>query len=376
MKQVLVEGINSIDQINGVLDQFPHTKILLVTGKTSYQSCGAKAKLDSLLSNKEVIQFSDFKPNPKDKDVIKGVNLFNQENCDLILAVGGGSPLDIAKLIKFYASEEILFGSDLSQRSQTLDTLPLIAIPTTAGSGSEATHFAVVYIDGVKHSIADESILPDAVILEPSFLVNPPKHITRCSGIDAFCQSIESIWNVYSTNESSHKAKTALHLMKTNLPIHIKEPSVDTAIAIQKGAYLAGQAINITKTTAPHAMSYALTYKYNICHGQAVAVYLPTVLQLNAEVDEKTVSDNTTIQQVKIAMDIIFQEFDTNNALDCAKAIREFMNSINLKTTLSELGVQSEHRDELLATVNIERLANNPRKLGQVDLEKIFDLAY
>jgi alcohol dehydrogenase class IV len=372
MSQVLIEGANSIDRINEILDLYPHTKILLVTGRNSYQSCGAKEKLDALLSDRNVIPFSDFTPNPKDNDVIKGVNLFNTEGCDLILVVGGGSPLDIAKLIKYYAHEKVLFNHSLAKRSGKINSIPLIAIPTTAGSGSEATHFAVLYIEDVKHSIADQSILPDVVILEPSFLINSPKHITRCSGIDAFCQSIESIWNIYSTDESSIMAKEALNLMIKNLQTHLDQPSIDTANAIQKGSYLAGKAINITKTTAPHAMSYALTSKFDICHGQAVAVYLPTALELNARVDETTVANNTTIETVKAAMDIIYQAFNVVNEHECSVAIRKFIESIGLKTTLNELGVKLENRDELLATVNLERLANNPRKLSKQDLYTIF----
>jgi len=375
MNQVLLEGVNSIDRINEILDQFPHTKIFLVTGKNSYEVCGAKQKLDSLLSERNVVLFSDFTPNPKDIDVVKGINLFNQNGCDLILAVGGGSPLDIAKLIKFYAHEETLFGESLIKPNIEIESIPLIAIPTTAGSGSEATHFAVVYIDGIKRSITDQSIIPESVVLEPSFLINTPNHITRCSGIDAFCQSIESIWNVYSTDESSALATEALKLIIDNLPTHLNEPSITTANSIQKGAYLAGQAINITKTTAPHAMSYALTSKYGICHGQAVAVYLPAVLKINARVDQNTVAHNTTIERVEIAMATIFSAFNVNSADDCASAIYDFMKSIGLKTSLEQLNVKPEHRSELLSTVNIERLANNPRKLNQADLEEIFDMA-
>ena len=114
MSQVLVEGVNSINRINEVLAKYEFNKILLVTGNKSYRACGAKDKIDTLLSNKDVIFFSDFTPNPKDSDVIKGVNTFNQENCDLIIAVGGGSVLDMAKLIKHYSSKEILFDTELS----------------------------------------------------------------------------------------------------------------------------------------------------------------------------------------------------------------------------------------------------------------------
>lgn len=373
MNQVLAEGVNSIDQINDVLDKYPHSKILIVTGKTSFQACGAKAKFYSLLANEQFAYFSDFTPNPKDNDVVKGVNIFNKNNCDLIIAIGGGSVLDMAKLIKFYSSNEVLFGSRLTKINNPTKSIPLIAIPTTAGSGSEATHFAVVYIGGIKHSIADHSILPDAVILEPSFLLNTPSHITRCSGIDAFCQSIESLWNVNSTSESNKYAIKGLELILQNLPNHVTNSNLNSAIAVQKGAYLSGQAINITKTTAPHAMSYALTSKYGICHGQAVAVYLSAVLQINSEVNKNTVADNISVELVDTALNSIYGAFNTKNANECIVAIHELMKEIGLKISLNELGVTSEHREELLSTVNIERLANNPRKLSQTDLIEIFD---
>jgi len=208
----------------------------------------------------EYIRFSDFKPNPLIEDVKAGMKVLRKNKCDFILAIGGGSSIDTAKGIKYYNHVD----------------LPFMAIPTTSGTGSEATHFAVIYKNGEKHSIADARLLPDYVVLLPETLKTLPLYQKKCTMLDALCQAIESWWSRKATPESIDYSKEAIKLIIDNMDSYLRnEDEGNKHMLIASN--LAGKAINITTTTAPHAMSYKMTSLYGLPHGHAVALCLPKV---------------------------------------------------------------------------------------------------
>lgn len=240
-------------------------KVFIVHGHRSYQACGAKDMVNEATDGLQIVEFDDFTENPKKEDVDNGVAQFNQALPDLIVAVGGGSVLDMAKLIRYYAGISV----------------PLLAIPTTAGTGAESTQFAVCYLEGVKHSINDPQILPDSVILYPPFTYHNGRYLTSCTGFDALAQAIEAYWNINATAESD---KYALRAIEMIYPVLGKEEySPKDRSELMRGANEAGKAINITRTTLPHALSYTLTSKYGYPHGHAVALTFPFFLKYNME---------------------------------------------------------------------------------------------
>jgi alcohol dehydrogenase class IV len=232
-------------------------KLFIVHGHKSYEACTAKRLISDCTNSIQVTEFEDFAENPKKEDADVGVVLIEQEEPDAIVAVGGGSVMDMAKLIRFYSNRMI----------------PLLAIPTTSGTGAESTQFAVCYIDGVKNSVSDSSILPDQVILYPPFTYKNSRYLTSCTGFDALAQAIESYWNINATEESD---RYALNAIKHIYPVLGKDSlSSEDRSALMCGANEAGKAINITRTTVPHALSYTLTSKYGYPHGHAVALSFP-----------------------------------------------------------------------------------------------------
>ncbi len=241
-------------------------RVLLVHGRRSYRACGAEDMITPLVREKVVAEFFDFSENPKMVDVNRGVSLINDVKPDVIVAVGGGSVIDMAKLIRHFSETPSAF---------------LAAIPTTAGTGSEATSFAVCYIDGVKHSIADPHMLPNESMLYPPFTFGNSRYLTSCTGFDALAQAIEAYWNVNATEQSDHYAVQAIELIFPTLPKN--ELTGNDRKKLLIGANLAGRAINITKTTIPHALSYVLTSKYGYPHGHAVALTFPFFLKYNLE---------------------------------------------------------------------------------------------
>ncbi len=258
------------------------------------------------------VRFSGFTPNPKMEEVMEGVEAFKASDCDTFLAVGGGSPIDVAKCIKKYS------GSDA----------PIIAIPTTSGTGSESTHFAVVYENGNKLSVAAPDLLPDIVILEPSVLKNVPEYTRKATMLDALCHAIESHWARKATEESKALAEKAIALIMKHKDAYLANEDEGNA-GMMEAANLAGQAINITTTTAGHAMCYKITSMYGFQHGHAAAVCLPEVW--------KHIEDDAGITR---------EEF-------CG--------------LLSELGMEYPVSEDpeadigvLADSVNLQRLANNP----------------
>ncbi|MFW9990352.1 MAG: iron-containing alcohol dehydrogenase [Candidatus Odinarchaeota archaeon] len=205
-------GFNSINKLGKILEENSFNKIFLITGKQSFEKTKIKKVIFKILEKYDFIQFNDFSPNPKKNDIKNGLELFKKDSFDLIISIGGGSVLDMGKCISILATntgslEEYI----LKKKKINNKGIPLIRIPTTAGSGSEATHFAVVYMDKKKFSLLSPDYMqPEYVIIDPQFTYDLPRKLTAISGMDAFTQAIESFWNINSTSDSKDYSKKAI----------------------------------------------------------------------------------------------------------------------------------------------------------------------
>ena len=188
-------------------------RILLVTGKQSFKSI--EPLVAPYLKHFEIKKFDDFDNNPQYTEILVGIEIYNRFNPDVVIAIGGGSCIDMAKSINFLAKQtepllEIIQGkSENIKHSYT----PLVVLPTTAGTGSEATSFSVIYVGKLKYSLAHPDILPDYVLADSSLVVSVPKYVAGCSGFDAFTQALESYWSKNSTPESDEFALYAIKLI-------------------------------------------------------------------------------------------------------------------------------------------------------------------
>jgi alcohol dehydrogenase class IV len=364
---------DALSHLKDVLCEINPSHIFLVSGKNSYYSSGAERFLKPVLKNYTCTRYHDFKTNPDAEDVKMALEHFQRERHDLIIAIGGGSVLDMAKIIKYSLTNKLSF-LDFRSHTDPVNTqnIPLIAIPTTAGSGSEATQFAVLYINGVKHSIEDRCILPEIAIIDPDLTLSLPAGLTAVTGMDALCQAVESYWSVNSTIESKNYAREAIQLILPSIEQAVHEPSPAVRIAMSRSSYLAGKAINISKTTAPHALSYYMTSKLGIPHGQAVSLTLGEFFIYNHGVSNKDISDNRGVSYVKKSMKELFELLQVKNAIAAAKYISNLMIKIGLSNKLTELvsGKQIEI-DEWIEDINYERLTNNPRKITKQQCKSI-----
>lgn len=361
MTQKLFFGDKCVSGVKDLVQKSRWNRILLVTGKRSYETSGAERFVGDCLSgiDTETVRFFDFASNPNITDLNKGLTLTQEFNPSAIIAIGGGSVLDMSKLLRFFLTHDgnILSGSYTSNGRN----IPLIAIPTTAGTGAEATHFAVLYDEtGKKHSIADASILPEYAVVYPRLTYGQSPYVTACTGFDALAQAIEAYWSKNANTESDKYAEKAMDLIYPSLPNAVHNPTKEVRDRMAEGAYWAGRAINITKTTAPHAFSYPFTSYYGIPHGHAVAIVFPTIAEFN-------LSEDVIPKEKKEYICNLFgeQEGYINN-------FNKLISSIGLS-----LPKNINYNIELLMFgINVERLANNPVTITQsgsrILLENIF----
>ena len=271
-------GFGAIKNLKEILLDYKDSNILVLTGRKSFESSGAKKVLKELLKNYKHKIFSYFEPNPKLDDLERALTLARENETNLLIAVGGGSVLDMTKLIKGCFSVESDIESIIKKGTPIIDSkIPIIAIPTTAGSGSESTHFAVVYINKEKYSLADECLLPNKAILDGELLLSASKYQKTCSALDALSQAIESMWALNSTNESREISAKAISLCIKNLYDFVDGTGDNETYQNMLDAANLAKAINISKTTAPHAWSYGMSIFHGIPHGHAVWLTLPKI---------------------------------------------------------------------------------------------------
>lgn len=311
-----------------ILEGFEQNKDIL-NDKKLFLVCGKS--FDKLAFADEVkklkpARFSAFSSNPLYEEIMNGLVQFNKSEYDTILAVGGGSAIDVAKAIKFYSNSNV----------------EIIAIPTTAGTGSESTHFAVIYRNGEKQSIADQRLLPQKVILDSTSLETVPEYIRKATMLDALCHAIESYWSKKSTNKSKKIAVEAIRQIFKNKDSYLNNEKTGNA-GMLKAANLAGQAINMTTTTAAHAMCYKITSLYGFAHGHAAALCLPEVWKVN-----KTEVPEITVEQ-----------------------FMEMFNSLELMYPVSV--TRDDDLDVLVDSVNIQRLSNNPITLDKNTIRQMYE---
>ncbi len=369
-------GIGSIERLQDILAQEKPHHIFLIHGKESYRASGADQKLSPILAGYHVIHFTDFSANAKVEDVETGIAQFREHSCDLVVAIGGGSALDLGKAIALCAKFPGQVGSYHAKKIPFPPrTIPLIAIPTTAGTGSEATHFAVMYLNKQKYSLTHPSLVPDYAIIDPSLTFSLSPYVTACTGMDVLSQAIESYWSIHSTSESKGYAKRAIPLVLAHLENAVRNPTPEARIGMAKAANLAGKAINISFTTACHAVSYPITSYFNVPHGHAVALTLDHMFMYNAAMTSTDCGDPRGIDYVRRTMDELANLFGVSSPLHVQHRLQNLLDSIGLKRSLRELGISAAADIDLIIQHGFdpERVKNNPRILTEEQLRDILD---
>jgi alcohol dehydrogenase class IV len=353
----------SVRSIGQLIRELDPRSILLFVGGASYGRSGAADAVAAATEGRSTISVADVRSNPDLDNVDSAIRIYREYEPDLVIGVGGGSVIDVAKVVRSVAPHsDTALPYALGERTAGPPLAPMLAIPTTAGTGSEATHFAVVYLNGDKRSIADASMQPEYVILDPELTYSMPPSVTATTGLDALCQAIESFWSVQSTPQSREWAKRAIELALDHLDNAVNRPDPVSRAGMATAAHLAGHAINVSFTAASHALSYVLTSRYGIPHGHAVALTLGATLEYNAEVTDESCADPRGPDHVARVTNTIISMLGASNARQARKVFEALIVRVGLSHTLSSFGAPPEEiRHFMVERVNSQRLANNPR---------------
>ena len=317
----------------------------------------------------EIIKFDDFQPNPLYESVVKGVDLFHRNDCRAIIAVGGGSAMDVAKCIKLYSNMKPDDGTperNYLRQEIIPNEIPLLAVPTTAGTGSEATRYAVIYFEGAKQSVTDQSIIPGTVLMDSSALKSLPLYQKKSTMMDALCHAVESFWSVNSTPESKEYSSQAIRLILACMQGYLANEDEANA-SMLLAANTAGKAINITQTTAGHAMCYKLTSLYGIAHGHAAAMVDVKLFPWMLRNTDRCI-DARGEEYLKGTFSRIADVMGCGSPESAAGKMQEIFDKLELK--------KPEAREEdykvLKASVNPVRLRNNPVELDGETIDLLY----
>ena len=360
----VVFGRNSFQTLKKiVLSQNIVKNILLVTGKSNMKKYGYVDQVHKMLYNWSIYHFDKTPPDPTPEAVEEALQFARPRKIELIIAMGGGSALDMGKVLAILLKnngslEEYLEG----KRNIEKPGVPLVAIPSTAGTASEVTCWATLWgkEKKKKYSLTHQWMFPKFSIADPMLTVNMPPQLTAHTGMDALTHAIEAAWSKNAQPISDVFALRAIKLNRQNLKCaydHPKDLEARTNMAL--ASLLAGLAFNNTKTAACHSLSYPMTLNFGIPHGLAVSITLKEVIKYNYQALPKKVMQ-------------IVEEFGCSSVEEFSEALSELMLSLGLPIRLRDLNLKEKDIELLLVEgVNPDRMGNNPINLSSEDIRTI-----
>ena len=365
----IVFGVNSFDRLKRyLLDLNIKQNILLVTGRGAMKQHGYVDRLERMAYDKTIYHFDQASPNPTLEDIEQGIRFVNNTNIELVIALGGGSAMDVGKILAILLKNPGSIKDYLEGRKNiTCKSLPVIAIPSTSGTASEVTSWSTIWDmqNKKKYSLGHRWMFPEYAIIDPLLTIHMPPYLTACTGMDALTHAIESFWSKSSQPISEVFALRAIRLIRQNLKQAYDQPENETARNNMSLACLfAGLAFNNTKTAACHALSYPMTFNFQIPHGLAVSITLKEVLKFNnREIPDK-------IRQ-------ILEEFGASSVDHFVQLFPEFMQSIGLPVRLRDLGLKENDVELLLSqSIHPDRLNNNSAALTKDEIRTILTNIY
>jgi len=346
--------------------------ILVLTGRKSLEKSGKLGVLLNQFKKTEIFLYNDIPSNPEISELYNIKAETDKLNYDSIIAIGGGSVLDMGKCLAAFKGMHIdkyneLELSIINKDYQNYDIdIPVVAIPTTAGTGSEVTSWATIWDKKKckKYSVEDERLYPGLAIIDPMLTMSLPLGLTASTALDALSHALEAYWSKRSNEIVRIYAQKSIELIIKNLNNLLDDlNNLDLRTKIAQGSLYAGLAFSNTKTTACHCISYPLTAKYNIPHGIAVSMTLAQFLNINREfiMDKRKLLCALGIENIKEAEGVI------NNI---------FIKS-QIPFKLSDYGVKKEDIGNIIENSFIpDRMDNNPVKITKELLKRVLEDIY
>ena len=324
-------------------------------------------------AGKETIVISDLPPEPTYMQVQKLVDEFKASGADFIVAVGGGSAMDTAKLASLLATERYTVKDLLDDPTLAVKTVKICLIPTTAGTGSEATSNAIVAVpeQELKIGIVNSSMVPDYVVLDAEMIRKLPRKIAAATGIDAMAHAIECFTSNKANPFSDIFALEAFDLIMNNIETACGDPdAMEAKNRMQIAAFYAGVAITCSGTTAVHALSYPLGGKYHIAHGVSNAILLLPVMKFN----EPVIRGKLAAAYDRIVHGEKTCTTEAEKSAWVVERMGQIVRHLDIPTSLSEFNVPREDLEGLVkAGMQVQRLlVNNMRTVTPEDARNIY----
>ncbi|MDO4313652.1 MAG: iron-containing alcohol dehydrogenase [Eubacteriales bacterium] len=366
-------GEGCIKKVSTIIEKENAKKIMVFTDK-GIRNTGLLDILTNELDEMSVVYqvFDDLTPEPAYQDVERVMEEAERCDGDLIIAIGGGSVMDAAKLCSVLKGADYTVRDLLNDPSLAKKQIKTVMLPTTCGTGSEATCNAIVAIpeEQSKKGIVNDSMIPDYVLLDSQMIKRLPKAIVAATGVDALAHAVECFTSKKATPFSDTYAMASAKLIFKNIRAAYENPdNMEAKNNMMLGAFYGGVAITGSGTTAVHALSYPLGGKYHIAHGVSNAILFAHVMEFNRDACK---------ERLAVLCDGVFPEMTAKSMDEKAQymidQIADIVKVTNIPTDLNEFGVKMEDLDFLVeAGSNQQRLlVNNMKELSLDDIRGIY----
>lgn len=367
----VLSGYKSLDDLGYLMSGV--RKALFVSDANIMAIAGVRTLLDNVRRHAgQVLVIDTIPPEPADADVQRIGEQFDLSGVDMVIGVGGGSVLDVAKLLAALCHPQsptlaqLLAGEKVTQRVKSL------LVPTTAGTGSEATPNAILAIPArqTKQGIISPVLLPDYVVLAPELTVTMPHKIAASTGVDALCHLIECFTATVANPVSDNYAMIGMKKLFENIELSVQQPdNLEARLNMLWASYYGGACIAHAGTHLVHAMSYPLGGKYHIPHGVANAILLAPCFEW---VRPLAVTKLARAYELIPGADLSLDDEAKSHAL--VQYFAELVRRLKLPSSLQELGIGREHLPDLVkAALDVQRLIKNvPGAVGAADIEQVY----
>lgn len=359
----IVTGVASLAEIDKISSHA--RRLLIVTGSSSVASNGYLERVKAQIHGPEVSVYSGISPEPSQSDAESLKGYLAEHRPDVVIALGGGSVIDVAK-VACSAIESDGTIADLMDRKIAVPErlIRFVAIPTTAGSGSEVTPFAVLTNNttSLKQSLPSPNLYPDIAIIVAEFLATVPRKVASDTGMDALAHAMEALWSIHSNPVSDGLAYNAVRLINDHFIRYLEAPDDAThANAMAVAACLAGKAFSNTFTAACHGLSYPIAARFQLSHGASCAVILDIIADLNRPAVHEKYS-------------LLCKLLSLNSAEDLPSYITSLRRSTGCIPDFAQLRATSDDIALIIRDSFKPLMANNPVSLDDATIERALKL--
>ena len=371
----VVLGENTIDRLGELAGELGTRRAMVVTDPGIVAAGHVERGLESLKqANIETVVFDGARENPTTKDVDAGLAVAKRFEPELLIGLGGGSSMDCAKGVNFVYSCGGTMHDYWGVGKALNEMLPMIAVPTTAGTGSELQSFALISDPDthVKMACGDKKASCRIAILDPCLTLTQPPNVTALTAVDALSHAVETFVTKKRNDVSLLFSRESFRLLTENFETVFREPTNLLARSgMQLGAAYAGLAIENSMLGAAHALANPLTAEYDIAHGQAVGLMLPHIVEFNGQEFD---AEYGKLLRASCKPDLASE---SGNSKRLAEWLTQLIELAGMKTTLSGLGVEREKLAELAEAAEKQWTGNfNPRPVDQANLMTIYENAF